>query len=88
MTNFEKQNIEWNMVESEAERIYAHHTHGEQWDMVRQDMHQWSIETGFSVPYDVPYKDIVKAHAEARGWTQEGFTGMEVYDPFWDWVTD
>jgi hypothetical protein len=24
------------------------------------------------------YQDIVLAHAEARGWTQEDFTGMEI----------
>ena len=88
MTNFEKQNVEWNMVESEIERIYAHDTPGEQWQMVREDMKQWAIKIGLIVPYTIPYSNIVKSHAEARGWTQEGFTGMEIYDPFWDWVRD
>jgi len=75
MTNFEKQNIEWNMVESEAERIHAHHTHGDQLAMVGQDMKEWAIKTGH---VEEPYKDMVVLHAMDRGWLQANFTGLEM----------
>jgi hypothetical protein len=78
MTNFETQNTEWNMVESEAERIYAETAQGEQSIAVQSDMKQWALKEGHWPQMD--YIHMVAAHADARGWTQEGFTGMEVYD--------
>jgi hypothetical protein len=76
MTKFENENAEWNMVECEAERIYAQQTQGEQSTMVQHDMKAWAIKVGMWPSAE--YKDIVEAHAKARGWTQPGFTGMEV----------
>ena len=76
MTNFETQNTEWNMVESEAERIYAETAQGEQSIAVQSDMKQWALKEGHWPQMD--YIHMVAAHADARGWTQEDFTGMEV----------
>ena len=66
------------LIDEQIRYVHPESTHGEQWDMVRQDMSQWALQTGFSVMDDFQYKDIVKDYAEARGWTQEGFTGMEI----------
>lgn len=46
-------------------------------EMVCQEMMQWSIETGHWP--DRSFEFIVDAHAEAMGWKQEGFSGMEIY---------
>ena len=76
MSKFENENAKWNMVECEAERIYAQPTQGEQSIMIQLDMKAWAIKVGMWESAE--YKDIVDAHAKARGWTQTGFTGMEV----------
>ena len=67
----------------EVERIYAENVQGEQSSAVQSDMKQWALKEGHWP--DMDYIHMVAAHAEARGWTQEGFTGFEVFDPFWDW---
>jgi hypothetical protein len=54
--------------------------------MVEMDMLAWKANTPW--PKGTTLKDIIHAYAESRGWTQEGFTGMEIYDPFWDWQED
>ena len=54
--------------------------------MVEMDMLAWKANTSW--PKGTTLKDIIHAYAESRGWTQEGFTGMEIYDPFWDWQED
>ena len=66
----------------EVERIYAENVRGEQSSAVQSDMKQWALKEGHWP--DMDYIHMVAAHAEARGWTQKGFTGMEVYDPFGD----
>jgi hypothetical protein len=76
MTKFENENTEWNMVECEAERIYAQNTQGEQSVMIQSDMKAWAI-SNWKCP-TAEYKDIVDAYVRARGWTQSGFTGMEI----------
>jgi hypothetical protein len=76
MTNFEKQNMEWNMVESEAERIFAQPIQSAQVEMVQSDMKQWAIENNLWAAE--PYKDMVVLHAIDRGWLQANFTGLEM----------
>ena len=62
----------------EVERIYAENVQGEQSSAVQSDMKQWALKEGHWP--DMDYIHMVAAHAEARGWTQEGFTGMETED--------
>ena len=74
------------MAVDEVERLYSENVKGVQEETVRKEMKAWAISNGMVTTAE--YKDIVSAHAKARGWTQEGFTGMEVCDPFWDWQED
>ena len=60
----------------EVDRINAQSVQGEQSTMVQIEMKQWAVENEMWPA--AHYQDIVLAHAEVRGWTQEGFTGMEV----------
>ena len=61
----------------EVDRINAQPAQGEQSIAVQSDMKKWAEQEGMW-PSSV-YSNIIIAHAEARGWTQEGFTGMEIY---------
>lgn len=73
------------LIEEEIRRVDPELTHGEQWDMVCEDMKQWALKKGL---VNEPFKDIVVLYAIDRGWLQENFTGMEICDPFWDWQED
>jgi hypothetical protein len=64
-------------VGDEIRRINADTAQGEQSIMVQLDMKQWALKEGWWPASN--YQDIVLGHAEARGWTQEGFTGLETY---------
>ncbi|HAW05693.1 MAG TPA: hypothetical protein DCW83_13465 [Saprospirales bacterium] len=64
------------MSVDEIERIYAETVQGEQSIMVQKDMKQWALKEGMW-PHS-HYDNIKSGHADARGWTQEGFTGMEI----------
>ena len=44
--------------------------------MVQKDMKRWGLKEGLW-PH-INYHRIIEAHAEDRGWTQEGFTGLEM----------
>jgi hypothetical protein len=44
--------------------------------MVQSDMKAYALKAGLWPNSD--YKRIIRRHAEARGWTQKGFTGMEI----------
>jgi poly(3-hydroxyalkanoate) synthetase len=44
---------------------------------VQRDMKEWAEKSGMWPA--AHYQDIVLGHAEARGWTQKGFTGMEIW---------
>jgi hypothetical protein len=46
--------------------------------MVQSDMKAWALKKGLW-PAE-PYKNIVVLHAIGRGWLQDYFTGMEIYD--------
>lgn len=63
-------------IENEVYRINAETAQGKQSSMVQRDMKQWALKEGWWPASN--YQDIVLGHAEARGWTQKGFTGMEI----------
>lgn len=65
-------------VEEELERINALPFQGEQSSMVQVDMKKWAQKEGHWPQMD--YVHMIAAHAVARGWTQEGFTGMEIVE--------
>ena len=65
------------IAEEEMNRIEALPAQGEQSIMVQRDMKQWAEKEGMW-PH-MHYDNIIGGHADARGWTQEGFTGMEIY---------
>ena len=64
------------IAEEEKDRIYAEPVQGEQSIMVQSDMKKWAQKEGLW-PHS-HYNNIIGSHADARGWTQEGFTGMEI----------
>ena len=64
-------------IEEEQNRINAGTAQGEQSIIVQLDMKKWAVENDMWPVSQ--YVNIVDAHAVARGWTQEGFTGMEIY---------
>ena len=66
------------MSVDEIERIYAEPVQGEQFIMVQKDMKQWALKEGHWP--SMHYLHMVAAHAVACGWTQEGFTGMEIVE--------
>lgn len=63
-------------IEAEQRRIEAYSFEGDLQVEVKRDMGKWAKDTG--VWTSMHYNQIVEAFAEDRGWTQEGFTGMEV----------
>ena len=60
----------------EVDRINAQPAQGEQSSAVQSDMKKWAEKEGHWPMMD--YVHMVAAHAVARGWTQEGFTGLEM----------
>ena len=68
----------FDIAEEEINRLEALPFQGEQSCMVQIDMKQWAQKEGMW-PHS-HYSNIISGHAEARGWTQEGFTGMEIVD--------
>tara|TARA_Y100000385_G_scaffold205159_1_gene212539 strand:- start:1949 stop:2179 length:231 start_codon:yes stop_codon:yes gene_type:complete len=66
------------IAEEETDRIYAEPVQGEQSIMVQSDMKAYGLKTGLWP--NSHYDNIMGAHADARGWTQEGFTGMEIIE--------
>jgi hypothetical protein len=69
----------FDMAEEEMNRLEALPVQGEQSIMVQRDMKVWAVENGLWAGSE-PYKRIVQSHAKARGWMQDGFTGMEIVD--------
>jgi hypothetical protein len=68
---------ETTFIEDEINRLEAGTAQGEQSIMVQRDMKKWAEAEGLWPATN--YQDIVLSHAEARGWMQEGFTGMEIW---------
>ena len=66
----------FDIAEEEINRLEALPFQGEQSCMVQVDMKKWAQKEGLWP--QINYSRIVEAHADARGWTQEGFTGMEI----------
>jgi len=69
--------MEMDIIQDEISRINADTAQGEQSTMVQKDMKQWALKEGHWPQMD--YVHMIAAHGVARGWTQEGFTGMEIY---------
>ena len=65
------------LIFEEVDRINAQPVQGEQSIMVQKYMKKWAEKEGHWPMMD--YVHMIAAHAVARGWTQEDFTGMEVY---------
>lgn len=64
------------IIEGELRRIEPYAFEADQQRQVKQDMKQWGLREGLWP--QINYNRIIEAHAEARGWTQEGFTGLEM----------
>lgn len=77
-SDIEKFAIDSMLIEEEYRRIDAHPAQGEQSCAVQSDMKKWAQKEGMWPQID--YKAMIDAHAEARGWTQEGFTGFEIIE--------
>jgi len=63
-------------IEEEIRRVNPKLVGGKQSIDVQSDMKTWALKEGHWPHMD--YIHMVAAHAVVRGWTQEGFTGMEV----------
>ena len=70
--------MEMDIIQDEISRINADTAQGEQSSVVQVDMKKWAQKEGLWP--QINYHRIVESHAEARGWTQEGFTGMEIIE--------
>ena len=65
-------------VEEEQRRIEPYVCEGDMQAEVKSDMGKWAKATG--IWGSMHYSHIVDAYAEARGWTQEDFTGLEIVE--------
>lgn len=65
------------LIFEEVDHINAKPVQGEQSIMVQLDMKKWAQKEGHWPQMD--YVHMIAAHGVARGWTQEGFTGMEIW---------
>jgi len=66
------------LIEEEIRRIEPQMCEGDMQAEVKSDMGKWAKASGRG--WSRHHSHIVDAYAEARGWTQEGFTGMEIID--------
>lgn len=66
------------MAEEEINSLEALPVQGEQSCMVQTDMKKWAQKEGLWP--QMHYRTIIDRNAEARGWDQVGFTGMEIVD--------
>ena len=69
---------ETDLILEEVDRINAKPAQGEQSSMVQSDMKKWAVKEGHWPSMD--YIHMIAAHGVARGWTQEGFTGLEIVE--------
>ena len=63
-------------IEAEQRRIEPYSFEEYHQSQVKQDMKAWARKEGLWP--QINYYRIIEAHAEDRGWTQEGFTGLEI----------
>lgn len=68
---------EMDIIQEEIDRIYPGVALGEQSAMVQSDMKKWAVNEGIWAKS--AYWAVLYQHAVARGWFQEGFTGLEIY---------
>ena len=73
-----QQEADRKFIEEEQRRIEPWVCEGDMQAEVKSDMGRWAKATG--VWGSMHYSHIVEAFAEARGWTQQGFTGMEIIE--------
>ena len=66
------------LIEEEIRRVSPEMAQGELPTMILRDMKIWALKKGLW--NSEPYNDLVVLHAQARGWLQENFTGMEIID--------
>lgn len=64
------------LIFEEVDHINAKPAQGEQATMVQIDCKNWAKKEGLWP--QINYYRLMECHAEARGWTQEGFTGLEM----------
>jgi hypothetical protein len=64
-------------IEAEQRRIEPYAFEGDLQYQVKQDVKAWAVKEGLW-PRINRFR-ILEEYAEARGWTQKGFTGMETY---------
>lgn len=76
LSDIQKFAIDSLLIEEEYRRIDADTAQGEQSSAVQSDMKKWAKKEGLWP--QINYHRIIESHAEARGWTQEGFTGLEM----------
>lgn len=69
---------EMDIIQEEINRINPLPVMGEQSEMVQSDMKQWGIKN--EMWSHQAYWTVLYEHAIARGWTQDGFTGMEIVE--------
>lgn len=69
---------EMDIIQEEIDRVYAEPAISEQAVMIQSDMKQWALKEGHWPQMD--YIHMIAAHAVARGWTQESFSGMEIIE--------
>ena len=77
-SDIEKFAIDNLFIEEEGRRIDPYVCEGDMQAEVKSDMGKWAKATG--VWGSMHYSHIVDAYAEARGWTQEDFTGLEIIE--------
>ena len=77
-SDIEKFAIDNLFIEEESRRIDPYVCEGDMQAEVKSDMGKWAKATG--VWGSMHYSHIVDAYAEARGWTQEDFTGLEIIE--------
>lgn len=64
------------MIWDEVNKVNAGTAQGQQSIMMQLEMKAWAIKVGMWP--NAEYKDIVDAHAEARGWSQSDVDGMQL----------
>jgi len=63
-------------IEAEQRRIEPYAFEGDQQYQVKQDVKAWAVKEGMW-PRINRFR-VVEEYAEELGWTQEGFTGLEM----------
>jgi len=65
-------------IEAEGRRIDPYTIEGEFQAQVKRDMKAHNVELGTWGTHH--YQTLIELFASDKGWLQEGFTGLEIYD--------